>query len=95
LEWWQSAGNRTSVLFCYAFGKTQRVLAELALLADKRVFLHGAAHGITRIYHDMGVHMLDTLPVSSRERRWESMRIRSYLCTRGKGILGEKVQRPL
>ncbi len=32
LRWWQEAPERPSLLFCYAFGKAQRVLAELARL---------------------------------------------------------------
>ncbi len=32
--WWEGAPERPSLLFCYALGKTQRVLAELARLAE-------------------------------------------------------------
>jgi putative mRNA 3-end processing factor len=32
LNWWRSAPDRPSLLLCYAFGKAQRVLAELARL---------------------------------------------------------------
>ena len=43
LEWWD--GNRergrTSVLFCYTIGKAQRLLAELARVTDRPVFVHG------------------------------------------------------
>jgi len=60
--WWQS--NRriglASVLFCYALGKAQRVLAELSRYAQEAVFVHGAVHTLTEIYRHSGVAMLPT-----------------------------------
>jgi putative mRNA 3-end processing factor len=70
-HWWKSGGDRTSILFCYTFGKTQRVLAELARLTDRGVFLHGASHEITEIYRTQGVRMLPTIPVSSVEKTFD------------------------
>ncbi|MEL7311384.1 MAG: DNA ligase-associated DEXH box helicase, partial [Pseudomonadota bacterium] len=39
--WWQAnaAAGRPSVLFCYAFGKAQRVLAELMAYTDRSVWV--------------------------------------------------------
>jgi putative mRNA 3-end processing factor len=68
LHWWQEDQNAASILFCYAFGKTQRVLAELGLLTNRPVFLHGAAIPLTRAYRKAGIGMVPTLPVSSRPR---------------------------
>jgi putative mRNA 3-end processing factor len=74
LAWWQDAPDRASLLFCYAFGKTQRVLAELAALpeaqalAEERgVYLHGAAVQLTEIYRQLGYNLLPTAPAQSVE----------------------------
>jgi putative mRNA 3-end processing factor len=64
-EWWQ--GNRergrASVLFCYAFGKAQRVLAELLAHTEETVFVHGAVLPIVEEYRRAGVRMLPVQPV--------------------------------
>lgn len=71
LDWWQAnaRAGRPSVLFCYAFGKAQRVLAELAPLTGHPVYVHGAVETMTALYRAAGVTMLDTIPVDGRERR--------------------------
>jgi putative mRNA 3-end processing factor len=68
--WWRAnaAAGRPSVLFCYAFGKAQRVLAELAAFTDEPVHVHGAVQAITELYRDAGVAMLPTRLVESRRR---------------------------
>jgi putative mRNA 3-end processing factor len=69
-RWWMAnreAGN-ASVLFCYAFGKAQRVLAELLAFTDEPVYAHGAALPLIEEYRKEGVAMLPTLPVE-RERK--------------------------
>jgi putative mRNA 3-end processing factor len=62
-DWWQ--GNRriglASVLFCYALGKAQRVLAELTRYTGEAVFVHGAVQTLTELYRQQGVRMLPTL----------------------------------
>lgn len=64
-RWWQSnrEQGRASVLFCYAFGKAQRVLAELMAHTDEPVFLHGAVVPLVEEYRRAGVRMLPTQPV--------------------------------
>ena len=66
LEWWR--GNRergvASVLFAYALGKAQRVLAELAQLTDESVFVHGAVAALVDAYRAEGIRMLPTLPAT-------------------------------
>ena len=66
LDWWSA--NReagvASVLFCYAMGKAQRILAELALVTDRPVLVHGAIEGLVELYREAGVRMLPTLRVS-------------------------------
>lgn len=74
-RWWRGNIDRgvASILFCYSLGKTQRVLAELALLARgpgwewmgevlsrEPVLLHGAAGPLVEIYREDGVAMAPT-----------------------------------
>ncbi|WP_346775195.1 ligase-associated DNA damage response exonuclease [Wenzhouxiangella sp. XN79A] len=69
-HWWDEcrAANRPAVLFCYALGKAQRVLAELgARRPAMRAWLHGAMRPLTDIYRDQGVALPETLPVSEAE----------------------------
>lgn len=70
LAWWDECRDRQvpAVLFCYALGKAQRLLAELALRTDRPVHLHGAMVGLVRRYRELGVEMLPTLPVSDSAR---------------------------
>lgn len=70
-QWWQGDPSRPSLLFCYSFGKSQRVLAELAKLTDKTVYLHGAVHHLTAIYREVGVKMVPTIPVSEMDKSYK------------------------
>ncbi|MER3555139.1 MAG: DNA ligase-associated DEXH box helicase [Meiothermus sp.] len=63
-EWWQSDLERPSLVFGYAFGKAQRILAELAALTDRPVYLHGALARLTQLYREQGVRMVPTLNVT-------------------------------
>lgn len=67
--WWQTCASkgRTAVLFCYAFGKVQRVLAELLAHTDRAVYLHGAMLELVELYRELGVDMLPTKPVHSAD----------------------------
>lgn len=66
LQWWH--GNRArgaaSVLFAYALGKAQRILAELARITDEPVFVHGAVAALVEVYRNRGIAMLPTLPAT-------------------------------
>ena len=66
LEWWRSNSARgvASVLFAYALGKAQRILAELAVLTDESVFVHGAMACLVDLYRDQGIVMLPTAPAT-------------------------------
>ena len=81
--WWQAnaAEQRTSVLFCYTIGKAQRLLAELAALTDRRVFVHGMMLPMIEAYREAGVAML---PVESATEQ-----------PRGTSFAGELVLAPL
>jgi len=59
-RWWRANADagRASVLFCYAFGKAQRVLAGLAAadaLDIGTIVLHGAIEPLNRAYRATGV----------------------------------------
>ncbi|WP_046715911.1 ligase-associated DNA damage response exonuclease [Myxococcus sp. MISCRS1] len=70
LRWWDAnrAVGRSVVLFCYALGKAQRILAELARLTDRPAFIHGAMHGLVDAYREAGVKMIPTQLVSEVEK---------------------------
>ena len=70
-RWWQSDLERPSLLFCYSFGKAQRVLAELAQFTDQTVYVHGAVQALTEIYREVGVQMLPTVPTSQTEKSYK------------------------
>ncbi|MEM6734042.1 MAG: ligase-associated DNA damage response exonuclease, partial [Myxococcota bacterium] len=71
LEWWD--GNvrrgRASVLLCYALGKAQRVLGELAQLTNRPAYLHGAIASMVEVYREAGVEMLPTEKVDGRDKK--------------------------
>ncbi|MBA1274504.1 ligase-associated DNA damage response exonuclease [Stutzerimonas azotifigens] len=61
-DWWRAnaATGRTSVLFCYAFGKAQRILHGLdESIGD--VVVHGAVEPLNRVYREAGVYLPPTL----------------------------------
>jgi putative mRNA 3-end processing factor len=59
--WWAAnrADGRASVLFCYAFGKAQRILAELDAGAGP-IVCHGAVQVLNDAYRASGVSLPDT-----------------------------------
>ena len=66
LAWWDDCARRQvpAVLFCYALGKAQRILAELVRRTDRTVHLHGAMLRLVQSYREAGVAMVPTEPVS-------------------------------
>jgi len=68
-EWWRAckAAARPAVLFCYALGKAQRILAELAARTDEAVWIHGAMRPLVDAYREAGIDMLPTRMVSEAE----------------------------
>lgn len=83
-DWWQA--NRTlgkpSVVFAYAFGKAQRILAELRRYTDQPVLTHGAVEAITQLYRQASIPMLPTQPVADSGK------------TRSKDYAGELIIAP-
>ena len=70
-RWWQRNRERgvSSLLFAYALGKAQRVLAELTAFTEDPVYVHGAVASITDVYRAAGVSMLPTLPATVARSR--------------------------
>jgi putative mRNA 3-end processing factor len=83
VAWWDgnAVAGKASVLFCYTIGKAQRVLAELARIADRRVLVHGMMLGMIEAYREAGIPML---PVASATER-----------PKGVSFAGELVLAPL
>jgi putative mRNA 3-end processing factor len=70
LAWWEGnrAAGKSSVLFCYALGKAQRILAHLGELSDGYAYLHGAVNALVACYREAGVPMLRTQLVSEADK---------------------------
>jgi putative mRNA 3-end processing factor len=64
-DWWRANAEegRASVLYCYSFGKAQRILSGLDP-AIGPIFCHGAVEPLNRAYRASGVNLPDTLLVS-------------------------------
>jgi putative mRNA 3-end processing factor len=70
LAWWEEmrASGRPAVLFSYALGKAQRILAELGRLTDRPVYVHGALAGLERLYREAGVRLAETRRATEEAR---------------------------
>ncbi len=81
--WWDEmrAAGRPVVIFAYALGKAQRILAELARCSARTVFVHGALVELTEAYRASGV----MLPQVKRATD----------AARGKSFAGELIVAPL
>jgi len=58
------ARGEAAVLLCYALGKAQRILAELAPYVDRPVYLHGAIATGVSVYREAGIALPPTVPVA-------------------------------
>ncbi len=74
LRWWSENAEaaRASVLFCYALGKAQRILAGLVDAAGASlpgaVVCHGAVESMNRAYRASGVALPDTFAAGDVDR---------------------------
>jgi putative mRNA 3-end processing factor len=71
LSWWDAnrEASRASVIFCYTLGKAQRLLAELAKLTGRGVYVHGMMVGMIEGYREAGVTLPEVKPVIERTGR--------------------------
>jgi putative mRNA 3-end processing factor len=83
VAWWHlnRDAEQPSVLFCYALGKAQRILAELRERADEPIRLHGAMSAMSDAYQEAGIAL------AASERIAEG--------TRGKALARALVLAPL
>jgi putative mRNA 3-end processing factor len=81
--WWDEmrAAGRPAVLFGYALGKAERLLAELARRTDRAVYVHGALTDLLSVYRAAGVGLPDTRRATEEAR--------------GKSFAGELIVAPL
>lgn len=70
-DWWQSDRDRPSLLFCYAFGKAQRILSELCQFTDQPVYVHGAIHSLNESYREQGIEMVEAICTSEMPRSYK------------------------
>lgn len=82
-DWWEEmrAAGRASVIFAYALGKAQRVLAELVACTDRPVYVHGALADLVEIYRAAGVRLPPTIRATEEAR--------------GRSFAGELIVAPL
>ncbi|MEM9294506.1 MAG: ligase-associated DNA damage response exonuclease [Planctomycetota bacterium] len=69
VDWWRgnAAAGRTTVVYAYALGKAQRLLAGLRAGADEGlgpILEHGAVHALTTAYREAGVDLPATAHAS-------------------------------
>lgn len=73
-NWWtlNREADRASVLFGYALGKAQRLLAGLLGADIGPIFTHGAVERLTQDYRDSGILLPPTTHASAapRDQRW-------------------------
>jgi len=71
LAWWHANRQQgvASVLFAYALGKAQRILAELSQVTQEPVIVHGAVASVVETYRALGVHMLPTAAATERKAK--------------------------
>src|SRR6476469_4090098 len=69
-EWWLAnvAGNRASIIYAYALGKAQRVLAGLLDADIGPIYTHGAVERLTRDYRESGIDLPPTHHASEMPR---------------------------
>ncbi|GAA4858533.1 ligase-associated DNA damage response exonuclease [Luteimonas vadosa] len=64
-----AANGEVAILYSYALGKAQRVLAELAALGDMEpVWLHGAIDAGVQVYREAGIGMVETRRVADASK---------------------------
>lgn len=71
IEAWRlhcKARGEAAVLYCYALGKAQRILAELRDVSQGPVFLHGAMDAGVAIYREAGIPLIATERVADQDK---------------------------
>jgi putative mRNA 3-end processing factor len=65
--WWKAnrEAGRASIIFAYALGKAQRILAGLKDIAEGEFYTHGAVERLNRDYRDAGIDLPATTYAAS------------------------------
>ena len=63
-----AARGRAAVLYAYALGKAQRILAELARFDEPPVYVHGAVDAGVQVYRQAGIDLIATEAVGEQPR---------------------------
>jgi putative mRNA 3-end processing factor len=66
-SWWRGnrEAGRASIIFAYALGKAQRILAGLKDIAEGSFYTHGAVERLNRDYRDSGIDLPATTYAAS------------------------------
>jgi putative mRNA 3-end processing factor len=69
-DWWRqnSSDGKASILYCYALGKAQRVLAGIDASLGP-IFTHGAVESLTQLYRAQGVNLPPTQHAIAASKR--------------------------
>jgi putative mRNA 3-end processing factor len=72
-SWWRAnrEAGRASVIFAYALGKAQRLIAGLAGMEEGPIYAHGAVERLNRDYRESGVALPPTIHSGSVPRGTE------------------------
>lgn len=85
-EWWRQnqTDGKASVLYAYALGKAQRILAGINP-AIGPIYVHGAVHNMNKMYAKAGVPLPETTYVSEAPKRtsWYSALVIAPTSARG------------
>jgi putative mRNA 3-end processing factor len=70
LDWWDENRRlgKVSVLFAYALGKTQRILADLARWTDRPAYVHVEVEPLIACYRRAGMPLLQTIELPRKVR---------------------------
>ncbi|AXA83494.1 ligase-associated DNA damage response exonuclease [Lysobacter oculi] len=63
-----AAQGEAAILYCYALGKAQRVLAELHAIDPQPVWLHGAVDAGVAVYREAGIEVGETRRVAEADK---------------------------
>jgi putative mRNA 3-end processing factor len=74
-QWWQAnaAADMASVLFCYSFGKAQRILHGIDASLGP-ILVHGAVEPLNQVYRQSGVHLPPTIYAGDVQKNDPMMR---------------------
>lgn len=69
-DWWQKNKDigYASILFGYALGKAQHLLALLKLFSDEPIYVHGAVLSMTEIYKEQHIPLSPYLPIGEEKK---------------------------